>query len=981
MTTKIKDGLFLGDAEASQDLEFLELNKITHVINCAGKQLPNLFESAGLRYLTFPWEDAESCVVFDDACVVVQQICAFVDDALRVGHSVLVHCLEGNSRCATAVMAYFMLRYAWGVEKTFEFLASRRPDVAPNAGFMQQLFVLDKQLQALRARFGGPDWAQNCAAVRGRLSDWDPAAVRDLPTADTDKHPENDELVLVNSFLNSMPEPEVLPRVELEAPTGRPRVLRWADEVPRSKLLSTETRGFAYPDPYDRPVGLGGSFLLPGWNHPTGRSVHSGDVDSRGNVAKEISETLPLVEEEGEASGPPLGFRPGLAGRSCLRKPKYTSEGGLGPPLNPLTAPIEEPKPPQTKGKGDAERQAEPQDASFLPYGDLESLASQSLVSVEGIMAGNGLSATRGLRQGSSAADDEKDVKQHEHMEMTQQKPGGDQRASPEPKPVWREKAVNGHARHGIEKGGERNGQAAEAPEGRDVPNGREAVANGGEANANRRESSANRRDVANSRDTPQQRLDGAVQRMGPRDKAAGAWLEKRSSGQQISVTVVRATQDGAGGVAEQLAKSGRGSGAAAPRLVKQSWVDNAPEYRYDSEHDFSESTISNALQVQGSRAACEDAGWAEPFPRDKPASGLKPADCRPRGADKAAVSLPYRRPAEQSTYRNVSASPEYAFAPAEHQETYFVHSGEWPAHTTQPKIIQAARVQEGRYVRGKPFSSHSKAAGQAQPSRRGRSAKDAASGGKASRPSSGRRSRQRNSFREKYNAKGAPVRATPWEAHVGRPRSAQATTESRRLYQGLDAVLGNDFGMHPMPKPTHASGRFASRQRRGRRVSDPSAPVFDTEDFGIFGSLMGDHEKDGQQIGVSMGPAQLPSGYHSGRPETSGTQDEAFVQRPVSASARLNAGHGKLHSSLRTRAPSPSPAVECGIRGERYGAQRPNSAGSRRTRSASPHVRRDMPAERPSTHRPKSSKGRKNPPPSHARRRESPVPMRPRWR
>lgn len=74
MATKIKDGLFIGDAEASQDPEFIELNKITFVINCAGRQLPNLWEQHGLHYLTFPWTSDPDCTLFDEGNVVVEQV-------------------------------------------------------------------------------------------------------------------------------------------------------------------------------------------------------------------------------------------------------------------------------------------------------------------------------------------------------------------------------------------------------------------------------------------------------------------------------------------------------------------------------------------------------------------------------------------------------------------------------------------------------------------------------------------------------------------------------------------------------------------------------------------------------------------------------------------------------------------------------------------------------------------------------------------
>jgi hypothetical protein len=38
---KIKDGLFIGDEFAAFDAEFVMANKVSHVINCAGKQIPN----------------------------------------------------------------------------------------------------------------------------------------------------------------------------------------------------------------------------------------------------------------------------------------------------------------------------------------------------------------------------------------------------------------------------------------------------------------------------------------------------------------------------------------------------------------------------------------------------------------------------------------------------------------------------------------------------------------------------------------------------------------------------------------------------------------------------------------------------------------------------------------------------------------------------------------------------------------------------
>jgi hypothetical protein len=66
MAAKIKDGLFIGDLESSRDPEFLELNKISNLVNLAGGEAENMWEAHGLAYLTYNWEDHEEYPLFDD---------------------------------------------------------------------------------------------------------------------------------------------------------------------------------------------------------------------------------------------------------------------------------------------------------------------------------------------------------------------------------------------------------------------------------------------------------------------------------------------------------------------------------------------------------------------------------------------------------------------------------------------------------------------------------------------------------------------------------------------------------------------------------------------------------------------------------------------------------------------------------------------------------------------------------------------------
>jgi len=50
---KIKDGLFIGDEYSATDLDFVVANKVTHIINCAARTIPNHWEPIGVSYLTF----------------------------------------------------------------------------------------------------------------------------------------------------------------------------------------------------------------------------------------------------------------------------------------------------------------------------------------------------------------------------------------------------------------------------------------------------------------------------------------------------------------------------------------------------------------------------------------------------------------------------------------------------------------------------------------------------------------------------------------------------------------------------------------------------------------------------------------------------------------------------------------------------------------------------------------------------------------
>ena len=110
MATKIKDGLFLGDAETAADYEVLAANKVTRVVNCCGREAANAWEgvapagggfggAAGgrIEYLTYAWPEAGNVPILDDSNRVLDDLYAFLEEAAAAGEGALIHCSDGLS--------------------------------------------------------------------------------------------------------------------------------------------------------------------------------------------------------------------------------------------------------------------------------------------------------------------------------------------------------------------------------------------------------------------------------------------------------------------------------------------------------------------------------------------------------------------------------------------------------------------------------------------------------------------------------------------------------------------------------------------------------------------------------------------------------------------------------------------------------------------------------------------------------------------
>ncbi|CAD8108913.1 unnamed protein product [Paramecium sonneborni] len=136
---RIIDGLYLGDQGAAHDLEFLVTNKITKIINCAAKHIPNHWESIGIQYLSYQWLESETQFQFD-----YTRCFTFINDALEAQEAVLVHSIRAINRSVFVVVLFLMRKFKWTLSKTLQYIHNLKNqfDIKPNV--YQQLLNYEK---------------------------------------------------------------------------------------------------------------------------------------------------------------------------------------------------------------------------------------------------------------------------------------------------------------------------------------------------------------------------------------------------------------------------------------------------------------------------------------------------------------------------------------------------------------------------------------------------------------------------------------------------------------------------------------------------------------------------------------------------------------------------------------------------------------------------------------------------------------------
>ncbi|KAK9410377.1 protein phosphatase Slingshot 3 [Crotalus adamanteus] len=142
--SKIFDYLYLGSEWNAANLEELQKNRVSHILNVT-REIDNFFPEH-FTYMNVRLYDEEASQLLP----YWKETHSFISDVRTQGSRVLVHCKMGVSRSGSTVIAYAMKEYGWSLERALGHVREWRPIVHPNPGFMRQLELYQGMLDASR---------------------------------------------------------------------------------------------------------------------------------------------------------------------------------------------------------------------------------------------------------------------------------------------------------------------------------------------------------------------------------------------------------------------------------------------------------------------------------------------------------------------------------------------------------------------------------------------------------------------------------------------------------------------------------------------------------------------------------------------------------------------------------------------------------------------------------------------------------------
>jgi len=136
----ILPGLYLGSESHAKHEYMLSRLGVTHVLGIhenAKRHFPQAFD-----YCLFPLKDRQET----DISLVFKDAHSYIRKAHDNNGVVFVHCWAGMSRSATLVITYLMQLEKISYNEAYKRVASAKPDIRPNEGFIYQMKQFEKTL-------------------------------------------------------------------------------------------------------------------------------------------------------------------------------------------------------------------------------------------------------------------------------------------------------------------------------------------------------------------------------------------------------------------------------------------------------------------------------------------------------------------------------------------------------------------------------------------------------------------------------------------------------------------------------------------------------------------------------------------------------------------------------------------------------------------------------------------------------------------
>ncbi|KAL0949334.1 hypothetical protein HGRIS_009406 [Hohenbuehelia grisea] len=135
----IENRLYLGNITAARSSRSLTERRITHIISVCTDPIPAELPESGISHMRIPVEDVD----YADLLIYLPSACRFIDNAMRSGGAVLIHCVQGLSRSAAVVAAYLMYAHRMNATQALEMVRRCRSQTWVNPGFQEQLVLFE----------------------------------------------------------------------------------------------------------------------------------------------------------------------------------------------------------------------------------------------------------------------------------------------------------------------------------------------------------------------------------------------------------------------------------------------------------------------------------------------------------------------------------------------------------------------------------------------------------------------------------------------------------------------------------------------------------------------------------------------------------------------------------------------------------------------------------------------------------------------